>query len=63
LSQKWGPLQQLALFEAELKAQGVNVEDLTKGNDTGNGPDDKIRQPRPAARKRSRVAAVRCPRI
>jgi transposase len=33
--------EQLALFEAELKAQGVNVEDLTKGNDTGNGPDDK----------------------
>jgi transposase len=33
--------EQLALFEAELKAQGVNVEDLTKGNDTGSGPDDK----------------------
>src|ERR1700719_4076416 len=33
--------QQLALFEAELKAQGVNVEDLSKGNDAGNGPDDK----------------------
>ena len=30
---------QLALFEAELKAQGVNVEDLSK--DAGNGPDDK----------------------
>ena len=33
--------EQLALFEAELKAQGVNVEDLSKGEDTGNGPDDK----------------------
>ena len=33
--------EQLALFEAELKAQGVNVEDLSKGNDAGNGPDDK----------------------
>jgi transposase len=31
--------EQLALFEAELKAQGVNVEDLSKG--AGNGPDDK----------------------
>jgi transposase len=33
--------EQLALFEAELKAQGVNVEDLSKGSDAGNGPDDK----------------------
>jgi transcriptional regulator with XRE-family HTH domain len=33
--------EQLALFEAELKAQGVNVEDLSKGNDAGNGPDGK----------------------
>ena len=32
---------QLALFEAELKAQGVNVEDLSKGKDAGNSPDDK----------------------
>ena len=32
---------QLALFEAELKAQGVNVEDLSKGKDAGTGPDDK----------------------
>src|SRR3954447_6976552 len=32
--------EQLALFEAELKAQGVNVEDLPKGNDSGTGPDD-----------------------
>ena len=32
--------EQLALFEAELKAQGVNVEDLSKANDDGNGPDD-----------------------
>src|ERR1700727_3033620 len=31
--------EQLALFEAELKAQGVNVEDLSK--DAGNGPGDK----------------------
>ena len=33
--------EQLALFEAELKAQGVNVEDLSKGKDAGNDPDDK----------------------
>ena len=33
--------EQLALFEAELKAQGVNVEDLPNGNDAGNGPDDE----------------------
>ncbi|HUS08651.1 MAG TPA: IS66 family transposase [Bryobacteraceae bacterium] len=33
--------EQLALFETELKAQGVNVEDLSKGKDAGNGPDDK----------------------
>jgi len=33
--------EQLALFEAELKAQGVNLEDLSKGKDAGNGPDDK----------------------
>jgi len=32
--------EQLALFEAELKAQGVNVEDLSKGNDTGNPGDN-----------------------
>jgi hypothetical protein len=32
--------EQLALFEAELKAPGVNVEDLAKG-DTGIGPDDQ----------------------
>jgi transposase len=31
--------EQLVLFEAELRAQGVNVEDLSK--DGGNGPDDK----------------------
>ena len=30
--------EQLALFEAELKAQGVNVEDLSKHG--GSGPDD-----------------------
>ena len=33
--------EQLALFEAELKAQGVNIEDLSEGNDDGNGSDDK----------------------
>jgi transposase len=32
--------EQLALFEAELKAQGVNVEDLSQSRDTGHGPDD-----------------------
>jgi hypothetical protein len=32
--------EQLALFEAELKTQGVNVEEL-KDKDAGNGPDDK----------------------
>ena len=33
--------EQLALFEAELKTQGVNVEALSKGPDAGAGPDDK----------------------
>jgi transposase len=33
--------EQLALFEAELKAQGVNVEELSKGDDAENNPDDK----------------------
>jgi len=33
--------EQLALFEAELKAQGVNVADLSQGNDAGNDPNDK----------------------
>ncbi len=33
--------EQMALFEAELKAQGVSVEDLSNANDAGNGPDDK----------------------
>ena len=33
--------EQLALFEAELKAQGVKVEDLSKGKNVGSGPDDK----------------------
>ena len=60
--------EQLALFEAELKAQGVNVEDLSK--DGGNGPDDKDppasadssagakprgRRPLPAHLKRERI--------
>jgi transposase len=33
--------EQLVLFEAELKAQDVNIEDLSKGADTGNKPDDE----------------------
>jgi len=60
--------EQLALFEAELKAQGVNVEDLSK--DAGTGPDDKDppasacntgaakprgRSPLPAHLKRERI--------
>jgi hypothetical protein len=32
--------EQLALFEAKLKAQGVNIEKLSKGNDTGPDDDD-----------------------
>lgn len=32
--------EQLALFEAELKAQGVNVEELSKNKDSGSNPDD-----------------------
>jgi hypothetical protein len=32
---------QLALFEAELKAESVNVEALSKGTDSGNNPDNK----------------------
>jgi transposase len=32
--------EQLALFAAELKAQGVNVEELSKDQDSGNNPDD-----------------------
>jgi hypothetical protein len=32
---------QLALFEAELKAQGINVEDLPKDAASGNDTDDK----------------------
>ncbi len=32
--------EQLALFEAELKAQGVKVEDLSKAGEGGNDPDD-----------------------
>jgi hypothetical protein len=60
--------EQLALFEADLKAQGVNVEDLSK--DGGSGPDDKDppasadssagakprgRSPLPAHLKRERI--------
>lgn len=61
--------EQLALFEAELKAQGVNIEDLSKGSDAGTRPDDKDppaapdntgskargRQPLPAHLKRERI--------
>ncbi len=54
--------EQLALFEAELKAQGVNVEELSK--DAEAAPMTKIRPHRPtAAPEQSRVAAARCPRI
>lgn len=61
--------EQLALFDAELKAQGVNIEDLSKGSDAGTNPDDKNppaspgnteskargRQPLPAHLKRERI--------
>jgi transposase len=33
--------EQLALFEAELKAQGVNVEELSKGEDSEDDPGDQ----------------------
>src|SRR5271168_2135175 len=33
--------EQLALFEAELKAQGVNVEELSKGKDAGDDLGDQ----------------------
>jgi transposase len=32
--------EQLALFEAELKVQGINVADLSKDSHAGDGPDD-----------------------
>jgi len=32
--------EQLALFEAELKVQGVNVEELSRDKDSGSNPDD-----------------------
>jgi transposase len=61
--------EQLALFEAELKAQGVNIEDLSKVSDAGKGPDDndppaaqgntespsRGRRPLPAHLKRERI--------
>ncbi len=61
--------EQLALFEAELKAQGVNVGDLPNGSDAGTSPDDKDppasqgntdskprgRRPLPAHLKRERI--------
>jgi hypothetical protein len=46
--------EQLALFEAKLKAQGVNVEAPSKGKDAGNGPPTKIRQPRPVTQKQGK---------
>lgn len=33
--------EQLALFEAELKTQGVNVEELSKDKDAASDPDDR----------------------
>ena len=39
--------EQLELFEAELKAQGINVDDLSKDKDSGNGSDDKDQPPSP----------------
>ena len=46
--------EQLELFEAELKAQGINVDDLSKDGDdlskdkdSGNGSDDKDQPPSP----------------
>jgi hypothetical protein len=52
--------EQLALFEAELKAQGVNVEDLSKDKGAGNGPEDK--DP-PASPGRSAEAGSRGRRV
>ena len=49
--------EQLALFEAELKTQGVNIEDLSKANDAGNGPDDPhppVSQGNPESKPRGR---------
>jgi hypothetical protein len=56
--------EQLALFEAELKVQGVNVEELSKGKDSENDPGDKG----PTAStgitgEGFRVAAEHCPVI
>ena len=61
--------EQLALFEAELKAQGVNVGDLPEGSNAETSPDDKDppasqgntevkprgRRPLPAHLKRERI--------
>jgi hypothetical protein len=35
------------VFEAELKAQGINIDDLPKDKDSGNGSDDKDQPPSP----------------
>jgi hypothetical protein len=53
--------EQLALFEAELKAQGVKVEALSKGNAHATVPTTKTRLRRQAAQKPTRVAAAHCP--
>src|ERR1019366_923722 len=60
--------EQLALFETELKAQGVDIEDLSKGSDSDTGPDGNVppspagagstqhgRRPLPAHLKRERI--------
>ena len=49
--------EQLVLFEAELKAQGVNVEDLSK--DAGTGPDDNNPNDPPASPESSAGAKPR----
>ena len=49
--------EQLVLFEAELKAQGVNVEDLSK--DAGTGPDDNDPTNPPASPESSAGAKPR----
>ena len=49
--------EQLVLFEAELKAQGVNVEDLSK--DPGTGPDDNNPNDPPASSESSAGAKPR----
>jgi hypothetical protein len=67
--------EQLALFESELKAQGVNVEDLSKVKDAEDEPGDqgpkasagsgtdansRGRRALPGHLKRERIAAFAC---